>query len=693
MKPINSIDRSFQNQRNEVQETDVPKSGFNLTYRNHLGGLILGRLYPQSVQHTMPNDKFSGNNEANLTFERLVTPVIDDVDVCVHNFLVTLRSIDKQWEKFMTPSKLNNMGNGISVPTFDLSCIIFAVLYLLQDLSIVSFTNSSTASDPQLRIVTANLSSFTGWDDVYHSDSVHDLSDQLDAILGNGISYTYHIVTNDSDKEKFRLFLYAIFDFFIGKRSLLDFLGYNMITRNDYDIYFDQVMYIVGSYSNSADGYSVFDWLTDQDSFNTAANNFVFYYDGSTKATVYSAQNEYALRAYYAIWFEYYRNYDLEPRSPQLPEYHDFAASTIFGTPNTLSSNYPVYAYTIDYMHYLVPRIRSWQQDAFTTAGIDDISRHVFAPVLTLSEASTAMDDTSLQASNVQDNRLVEQVINWRDPATNSVVSVQVPMPARFISSLQGSHTSYNTPALELFSLRKAQMLENFLKRIYYGGDEYRDRMLHLYGARIEDYRINRPQWLSSSLDMVNPRQEVANTGIAADSTAAGVTPIGSRVATATGLQSGSDGFTEFCPEFGIYISMLSIMPHATYDPLLLQNLNKTYADFPIPQFANQMEDVISTLEISRRSNHSAFGYAPYGHSYRYRVDEIHGDYHDDKFDYCFLRFFDQSNIPNLSWSFIHCRPKLPMFVNSVLLDGQVYGTFKHNFLVERPLPSPVETI
>lgn len=134
-------------------------------------------------------------------------------------------------------------------------------------------------------------------------------------------------------------------------------------------------------------------------------------------------------------------------------------------------------------------------------------------------------------------------------------------------------------------------------------------------------------------------------------------------------------------------------MPHATYDPMLLQNMQTKYTDFPIPQFANQMEDVISTVEISRRVPHAAFGYAPYGHAYRYRVDEVHGDYHDSKYDYVFFRYFDAMSVPNLSWSFLHCRPKLPMFVNSVLLDGQAYGTFKHNFLVERPLPSPVETI
>lgn len=683
MKPVNSIDRSFQNPRNEVVETDVPKSGINLTYRNHLGGLILGRLYPQSIQHTMPNDKISGSNEANLTFERLATPVIDDVDVCVHNFLVTLRSIDKQWEKFMTPTKLNNMNAGVTVPMFDLTRVVRSVLSWLSNGITI---RSAISVRVDLRSLFANM---TVWDFVYHSDALYDLRDQLFALAGfppiDSVPDDYPLyhdfdLTDDTDLAAFKTSLYCVFDFFVGKRSLLDYLGYLIISHEQVDIYVDDLAYVLSNYYEQE--LDSFDWLTNSDQASPSTPDGNFVWDESGEPYQFILQNEYALRAYYAIWFEYYRNYDLEPRSAFLPEYHDFGATSIFGD------------YPFAYLHYLVPRIRSWQQDAFTTAGIDDISRHVFAPILNSGFDYSKSVDGSLHPSDILDNNVVSQVLKWRNPATNTVSTVTVPVPTRFIDSLRATSSSFsNQPALELFSLRKAQMLENFLKRIYYGGDEYRDRMLHLYGARIEDYRINRPQWLSSSLDMVSPRQEVANTGIAPTNTDPSTMPIGSRVATATGVQGGSDGFTEFCPEFGVYISILSIMPHSTYNPYLMQNLFKSYSDFPIPQFANQMEDVISTLEISRGSTHSSFGYAPYGHAYRYRVDEVHGDYLDEKYDYCFLRFFNQANIPNLSWSFIHCRPKLPMFVNNILLDGQVYGTFKHNFLVERPLPSPVETI
>lgn len=264
------------------------------------------------------------------------------------------------------------------------------------------------------------------------------------------------------------------------------------------------------------------------------------------------------------------------------------------------------------------------------------------------------------------------------------------------LSSIRSTSTStLGNSTLELFSLRKAQMLENFLKRIYYGGDEYRDRMLSLYGARIEDYRINRPKWLSSSLTSLQKKQEVANTGSAPGS-ASTMQAMGTRLATATIDSSNGDGYTDFCPEFGIIISITSLMPRASYDCGCYQNLQTTYTDFPIPQFANQMEECISNFEISRNGSFSTpFGYAPYGHAYRYRVDEVHGDFLDTKYDYLFSRFFgaDDSTSSKLNYYFLHCRPALPMFVDTVLLNGQFYGSVKNNFLVERTLPTPVETI
>lgn len=339
----------------------------------------------------------------------------------------------------------------------------------------------------------------------------------------------------------------------------------------------------------------------------------------------------------------------------------------------------------------------------FISAGVDDISRHVFAPVLNADDNdSTKVLNNSLAPSvnGDEDNTVFGSLssfdTSWRNPNTGEVKRLQVTLPSSIITQLRNEYDAGRS-AISLNNLRRANMLENWLKRIYYGGDEYRDRMLSLYGARIEDYRINRPEWLSSSLDSRDVKQEVSNSGSIAG-IGSPIASVGSRTATATATQNGSDVTSNYTPEFGIYIGILSVMPRATYDTLCYQNLELKNADFPIPQFAHSMEECIINQEISRQVlKVEPFGYSAYGHAYRGRVDEVHGDYLDVKYDYVFNRSFgeDESrmNVPKLSYYFIHCRPRLPMFVNNILLDGQVYGTFMHEFYVEHCLPTPVETI
>lgn len=684
-KKLDNIDRNRQGSA-DVTFSDVPRSGYNLTYMNH-DSLSLGRLTPTCYHHCMPADKISGSTESEFTFEQVSTPVMGTMQLAHHNFLVTLRSLNTEWEKFMTPTKLNGMNVSLTAPHFKIIVIYNQVLLWLDNIvKVVSGSGSfkvginlSPSVTPAFEAIIPN-----SWRYHYCSDVLYDLREQLYAdIYGSGIitssTPTKDIVADVTAYNAFKQFFIDAIQFFAGKRSLLDKLGYQIFTA---DVLADTFDAVVNMYKNRTHS-SFSDIFSDDDAVLSAVAGTIFKYDTDG---AFKDMNEYALRAYYAIWFEYYRNYDLEPRSNNLSEYHSFGAASILGS--------------FDDFHFLMIRPRSWSPDAFIKAGIDDISRHVFAPVL------SAGSDREIGVDSVRDgqpndstmgNRQTLETLHWVNPETGVTSSVQVPVPSRLITQLQTSFNVSSFAGVELFSLKKAHMLENYLKRIFYGGDEYRDRMLSLYGARIEDYRINRPKWLSSSYDDVSPTQQVANSGALPGTQIGGVIQ-GQRVATAGVSSKSTDGYTEFVPENAIVIGLTSIMPRAQYDVLCPQNLQLKYTDYPIPQFANQMEDTINVSEVSRSAyNFGVFGYAPYGHGYRYRVDEVHGDYLDSRFDYTFSRFFNgltgDATIPKLNWQFIHCRPKLPMFVDSILLDGQAYGKIKNNFLVERDLPTPVEVL
>lgn len=682
MENTRSIDRTNKG-ANEVIMQDVPRSGMDMSYTSHDGGIPLGRLIPITYQKLMAGAKYRLSNRANLTFEQLSTPLLGNVDVCQHNFFVPYRAIDKSFETLMTPTKLDGMGSSSVAPSFNFNYVLRKVAKFANN---IIYLREPSFPTLQMRVQLSYFNSISSlWDNVYHHDALIDLQNQLMSRIGVSSTVDSFNITLDfsspfESQESFNLLvilLQDIFDFFVGKRSLLDKFGYYYVSHKQI------ANFVKNIYDRARTSFTPLGTDLSLYSLLISFANFMRH--------EYPLQNEYAIRAYYSIWFEYYRNFDVEPRSASLPEWKTFSSSSIV-TPNNNDSDFST-------LHYLVPRIRSWAKDPFISAGIDDISRHVFAPVLSADDSIAVVANNTLSI-DVNDSPIygaLSQVgTSWRNPNTGYVQNLTITLPSSLLSQLR-SNDMDSAQGISLVNLRRANMLENWLKRIYYGGDEYRDRMLSLYGARIEDYRINRPEWLSSSLDSRDVKQEVTNSGAPAGSSVDGMASIGTRTATATATQNGSDVTSNYTPEFGIYIGILSIMPRATYDTLNFQNLELKNADFPIPQFAHSMEECIISSEISRQVlNTYPFGYAAYGHAYRGRVDEVHGDYLDEKFDYVFSRSFDDTNDstqPRLKYGFIHCRPYLPMFVNKVLLDGQVYGTFMHDFFVENPLPTPVETI
>lgn len=719
MERISQINRKSP-MENQYNVADFPKSGFNLTYNSHPAGLIIGRMYPAAYQHIMPSDKFSGRNEFNLIAEQLATPVVSDVVASQHNYFVKYRDIDKGFKDLMTPTKLNGMSASLSAPTFKLTDVMWHLIKVF-NLFLPRFTRTNTSADwdftpsPIVSVdsVFNNLksSSFgTAMKQFYMDDVLDDLYNQVKSIGYPNITLTL---------SNLHLLWYAICDFFCGEGSLMDYFGYPIMKHSDVDQWLDIVIrnFENDSAANSSpltngNAYDIahslsageMSWLVGaRPSFGTQ----LYFIDNREV-------NEYALRAWYAIWFEYYRVNELEPRSNDLWEYHDFGSTPLI----QVDAN--------KFVGCLLPlRPRCWNKDPFTTAQIDDICRHVYAPVLDkpdIPEPSFDPQGAKLESTFVfSESPFPAQLSGSYDIyKTGNIWSgvtlqyidesgvsheIACPLPQSLsnqINSFSRYEFSAGNLGIDLFSLKKAKMLEQYLKRNFAFGDEYKDRIKAHYGVTIEDANLNIPQYLSGSVHYMDIKQEVANTGakVGEDN---GQVEQGTRLATAT-MASGdqSDGFEYFSTENGIYINVFSIVPRAQYDYTCPQNFMQKTVDFPTPEFANQQEDIMSNSEMYRLGvmnpllDNKAFGHVPYAHAYRYRVDEVHGQTLSSKFDYTFCRFYKgltQDGTPKLNYKFVHCRPNLPMFVNTILLDGQFYGTMKHNFLVERILPQPVETI
>lgn len=706
---MKEINRSSVNQGQYVAP-EFQKSGFDLSHKRY-SSYLLGRIHASGYQDVMPGDKISGKNDGNFTFNRIVTPMVAPVDVAQYNMYIPYRALDRTFERAFAPSKNNNMSQSWTAPTFTLRKIIrkYIAAFLNQnDLdmhdvpAVVAFlfnvlyaTDVSTLEDAMEAILPSSVTLkqflYTGWTDddsnaipgvvqafdssvtsgklasmsapLYMQDALLDISEFVHSLLGsadNPLDATMTI-------EEFRTLVFtAMFDWSVGRFSYLAELGYNYvrpadIARMSLNIGFD----------------------------GGAFNDFISQIDDTP-------QNEYALRAMYVIWYEHFRNVDLEPVSNSLPYWRDFGSTSVFQDPNNLL--------------FTVYRIRSWYKDMFTTAQIDDLSRHVFAPVYANSEERIAghINNVSNYFTSTTDDpsnpfgaasKPATYELTWVDQLSGERKNIHCPVPANINDLLSSSDLSdVEIFGLDLNSLRQAQMLERYLKRNYLFGDEYQDRMLAHYNSRVSDLRINRPEILSQSLNGSNMEQEVSNVSTERSN-------VGDRTATGT-LQASGDQYTTYCEEFGIIINLITFMPQAAYNGICPQRLLGKVVDYPLPEFAADNEEfgrireiADSALRFDTLPGHNQdymFGRYPAYHAWRSRVDEVGGLFLNELQDCTFRRFwglYSESTLPKLNYQFIHCRPNLQMFADTVRYNSQVYGDVIHECYVERVLPTPVEVI
>lgn len=678
---MNEINRSNVNTP-MVSAKDFPKSGFDLSYKTYRD-FVLGRLSPVSLQYIMPADKFNGSNDSKLTFNTLVVPEISDVEVSQHNFYVPFRSIDTSFIDGMTPTELNGMSATWRTPSFTLQSIVTQLLKLSGngDYSTTSFEIIKVFED----VLTNSIGYQTRTSWLSNLEEVW--QGYMSLIVQNDYYYDNDYFTNITEKltpfattatqlEDLRTLIDWFFVPFIGEDSLLDNLGYNYLRK--YDLY---------------EGISALPVLPSDYDYNDVVTAIAGLFDNVP-------QCEYALRAYYAIWYEHYRDKYIEKRSNYLPDWRKFGSTSIIvELPDSGGT------YDSEFVHFLVHRTRSWFKDMFVGSMPDDISRHVYAPIISDSSSISEISSDPKNYLNAEDFNTASGAINALTTELNYTDvdgvnrTVICPMPKAVNDALnqinQSSALALTPNHIMLRDLRKSHMLERYLKRNFYFGDEYQDRMLAHYGSIVSDKSIRRPHLLSSSITAYNPIQEVASVSTSE-------MQAGTRTATVT-AQGQGDGFTFFAEEFGIYICILSVMPKAQYAGITPQHLLSQQTDFPLPEFANNNDEFGRVMEIAtsglRKSNLwelGMFGHYPYAHAWRSRVDEVHGSFLSEKADYTFRRFFgfdSQERVPRLNYRFLHCYPNLGAFANTVRLDGQGYMSVHNHFYVERCLPTPVEDI
>lgn len=695
------ITRSTVNEQ-QYSAPEFSKSGFPLSYRRY-SSYMLGRIHVAGFHWTMPGDKISGKTSGKGTFHRLVTPIVSPVNAMQYNVFLPLRPLDRTFKKGMTPTKLNSMSANWTMPLFNTQYLVDQImrayanveydaslgtnLWITRLLYLFGASASETLAEripssltleqylydenglvslPVRSLSTDGTRLAQMADALYMRDSLLDIVELITAKLGtsdNPLSGSMLAV------DFLNLYLSTLLTPWVGRYSYYGELKYQYLRP------FDFYRISRGLIASGGTSYATF-----LDIFSSIP------------------QNEYAIRAMYAVWYELFRNVDLEPVSATLPDWQEWGSTSIFDM--SAGGN----------LCYLLYRIRSWEKDMFISAQIDDMSRHVFAPV-SVSETAVAKheyaeNNLDTQYPSLDSNSAKPSVyrLSYFDSVSpNSkagLVEVDCPVPSNVNDILSAIDKQFvDVYGLDLNTLRQSQMLERYLKRNYLFGDEYQDRMLAHYNSRVSDMRINKPEILSQSMDGYEMGQEVSN--VSTDET-----KVGDRTATAT-IDVNGEQYTTFCEEFGIVLSLVCYMPRAMYDGICPQNLLAKQVDMPLPEFATNNEEFGRKLEIAdsglttgydgdSQNNNYMFGRYPAYHAWRSRVDEVGGEFLDELQDSTFRRFFgmfSDDTTPKLNYFFIHCRPNLNMFANNVLYDSQLYADLVHECYVERVLPTPVETI
>lgn len=704
------ISRSTVNEQ-QYSAPEFPKSGFPLSYRRY-SSYMLGRLHVAGFHWTMPGDKISGKTRGNCTFHRIVTPMVSPVNAMQYNIYLPLRPLDRSFKKGITPTKNNAMSSNWTMPLFNTRYLVDQVMRAYMGIAynaaipkfwsdfftiFAGIGSSKTLqqwwdTNPTLTTGFANLNEYlygntsnkgvvgslmhelttngtrfcTMADSLYMRDALLDIASNITAKLGskeNPLSGA--ILVSDF----LNLFLSTILTPFLGRYSYYGEFKYEFL--RPFDFY----------------------------RLTHGLSKTITTYDGFLQAFSDTPQNEYAIRAMYAVWYELFRNVDLEPVGQNLPDWQEWSSTSIFDM--SAGGN----------LLYLIYRIRPWEDDMFISAQIDDLSRHVYAPIFASSVGDAEsiayhmqpvnnLDTQAQDASSAGNRNPSIYSLGYLDQISGTTKVIECPVPTNINDVLSSiDKTFYDVYGLDLNTLRQSQMLEKYLKRNYLFGDEYQDRMLAHYNSRVSDMRINKPEILSRSMDGYDMGQEVSN--VSTDET-----KVGDRTATAT-IDVNGEEFTTFCEEFGIVISLVCFMPRAMYDGTCPQNYLSRQVHLPLPEFASNNEEFGRKLEIAgsglasgyidpKQDNKYMFGRFPAYHAWRGRVDEVGGEFLDELQDSTFRRFFgmfSDDTTPKLNYFFIHCRPNLNMFANNNAYDTQLYGDLVHECYVERVLPTPVEVI
>lgn len=410
--------------------------------------------------------------------------------------------------------------------------------------------------------------------------------------------------------------------------------------------------------------------------------------------------DELPFRAYQRIWFDYYRDENLNQVYTLDNLFKDHSGNQTLNDSVATVDNYRLFAL----------RQRSWRKDYFTSAlpfaqkGDDVLIPGSSSDISFKSgQLPTAQYSTQYGAFSGSDIPVDSSPVSIRQmprspnsgnlsvgpsgdslkPNTN-IFNID---PKSLNDYLQGGQASEGT----IRELRRAFAAQRFLERRAIGGTRYNEMIRSFFGVVTSDARIQRAEFLGGM------KQPVVISQILQTSESTETSPLGQPAGNAVSA-GGKYVFDRTFEEHGFVIGIMSVMPRAEYmNGIPRKYQRKDVYDYYWPQFARIGEQPIYNSELyfdptaQESVNSGTFGYTPRYAEYRFCNNRIHGDFKDTLSFWHLGRSFDST--PALNDSFISCRPSTRIYA----YEGQEYNhlwcDIHFNIKSLRPLPKYGESI
>jgi hypothetical protein len=325
--------------------------------------------------------------------------------------------------------------------------------------------------------------------------------------------------------------------------------------------------------------------------------------------------------------------------------------------------------------------IRAWEKDYFTSAlpwqqrgtapalpisgiiDVDPTSAGIPTPTGHTANDATERDVLVTGSADLQLQAYAASAADfrWTDPA------LEVDMA--------GAST------FDVSDLRLAFQQQKILERNARAGGRYVEWLKSHYGRSPTDARLDRPEYVGGM------RSPVIVSEVLQTESSDATTPLGELGGHGITVDAGRAGRYR-CEEFGVMISLLSVMPRTIYSQGVDAQWRYTDRwDLPMPELAGLSEQPVYRGEIYgsgvSSENNTVFGYQGRFNQFRYQQSGFAGDMRST-FDYWHIgRQF--TSAPALNQTFLECVPRKDHF--AVAGEDGLIVSVGNRVRAVRPIP------